>query len=56
LAYQRTGDPITIGVEFPDVENWWRNFDGEGGPLSLHLDGTDRPGHAIARRDGRGAW
>ena len=52
VAFQRSGDAITIGVEFPDAKNWWRNFDGEGGPLSLHLDGVDRPGHGVARRNG----
>lgn len=52
VSCRRSGDEITIGVEFPDAKNWWRNFEGDGGPLSLHLDGTDRPGHAVARRDG----
>ncbi|MFY1634163.1 hypothetical protein ACN27F_12915 [Solwaraspora sp. WMMB335] len=54
VAYRRTGDVVTIGVQLPDAKAWWRNFLGEGGPISLHLDGTDRAGHAIARRDERG--
>jgi hypothetical protein len=33
---------------------WWRNFLAEGGPISLQLDGIDRTGHAIARRDEAG--
>jgi len=54
VAYRRSGDIVTIGVQFPDAKAWWRNFVGEGGPVSLHLDGADRPGHAIARRDDKG--
>ncbi len=54
VGYRRTGDEITIGVRFPDAKTWWRNFLGTGGPLALHLDGADRSGHAVARRDDRG--
>jgi hypothetical protein len=45
---------ITIGVQMPDAKNWWRNFLGDGEPLTLELDGADRTGHAVARRDDRG--
>lgn len=54
VAYQLAGDVVTIGVRLPDAKKWWRNFTGEGGPLTLQLDGADRTGHATARRDGRG--
>lgn len=54
VGYRRTRDGVTIGVQLPDAKNWWRNFLDEGGPLTLHLDGVDRAGHAVARRDGRG--
>ncbi|WP_426512467.1 nitroreductase/quinone reductase family protein [Dactylosporangium sp. McL0621] len=54
VAYRRTGDTVLIGVQFPDAKAWWRNFLGAGGPISLHLDGEDRPGHAVSRRDERG--
>lgn len=54
VAYRRTADTVTIGVQFPDAKNWWRNFLGEGGPVSLNLDGVERTGHAVARRDERG--
>jgi hypothetical protein len=47
------GDEIRIGVQMPDVKTWWRNFLGAGGPLTLRLNGTDRPGHAVAERDER---
>ncbi|WP_347625845.1 hypothetical protein [Sphaerisporangium sp. B11E5] len=54
VAFRRTADTVTIGVQFPDAKTWWRNFLAEGGPISLHLDGTDRTGHAVARRDEAG--
>ncbi|WP_106194583.1 hypothetical protein [Umezawaea tangerina] len=54
VGYRRVGDVVTIGVQFPDAKKWWRNFLGEGGPISLELDGVERGGHAVARRDERG--
>jgi hypothetical protein len=30
---------VTIGVRFPDAKTWWRNFLGDGAPISLDLDG-----------------
>jgi F420H(2)-dependent quinone reductase len=54
VSYRRAGDEVTIGVAMADAKSWWRNFLGGGGPISLRLDGTDRPGHAVARRDDRG--
>jgi hypothetical protein len=54
VGYRRTGDTVVIGVRIPGKKNWWRNFTGEGGPLSVELDGTARTGHAIARQDAKG--
>ncbi|NNH74866.1 nitroreductase family deazaflavin-dependent oxidoreductase [Nocardia uniformis] len=54
VNYRRKGDTLTIGVAMADKKTWWRNFLGEGGPISLHLNGVDRTGHAVARRDERG--
>nr|WP_067546341.1 hypothetical protein [Nocardia crassostreae] len=51
VAYWWTGDAITIGVALPDKKTWWRNFLGEGHPITLHLDGGDRTGLAVAHRD-----
>lgn len=51
VSYQRDGDTVTIQVSLPERKTWWRNFTGDGGPLSLHLDGADRAGHALARVD-----
>jgi hypothetical protein len=53
VAYRRSDNTVTIGVQMADRKGWWRNFLGDGGPLSLELDGTQRTGHAVARPDGR---
>ncbi|AXB44701.1 hypothetical protein [Amycolatopsis albispora] len=54
VGYQQRGDVVVIGVRMPDAKNWWRNFTGEGGPITVELDGVDRSGHATARRDAKG--
>lgn len=55
VNYQLSGDDVTIRVMGPDAKNWWRNFLGEGGPITLlNFRGTDRTGHAVAARDERG--
>ncbi|AMO61458.1 nitroreductase/quinone reductase family protein [Mycolicibacterium phlei] len=55
VAYRRSGDEITIHVMAPDKKVWWRNFTGDGGPLTLlNLDGRDQTGHAVAHRDAQG--
>jgi hypothetical protein len=52
VGYQRVGDTIAISVSLPERKTWWRNFTGDGGPVSLHLDGADRTGQAVALVDG----
>lgn len=55
VGYRRSGEEIVIPVGMPDKKNWWRNFLGEGGSITLvGLDGRDRAGHAIATRDDSG--
>lgn len=55
VGYRRSGDGIVINVMSPDSKTWWRNFLGEGGPITLlNFDGADRTGHAIAGRDEKG--
>jgi hypothetical protein len=54
VNYRRVGDEIVIRVGLPVAKNWWRNFLGGGGPITLRLNGTDRTGHAVATRDGQG--
>lgn len=54
VAYRRRGDDVTIGVAMPDAKSWWRNFLGDGGPITLEFDDGDRTGHAVSTRDDRG--
>jgi hypothetical protein len=54
VGYQRKGDTVDIQVMMPDSKTWWRNFNGEGGPLTLELDGTEKTGHATSHRDDKG--
>ena len=55
VSYRRSGDDVVIGVGMPDAKSWWRNFLGDGGPITLlNFRGTDRTGHAVATRDDAG--
>jgi hypothetical protein len=55
VGYRRSGKTLTINVAAPDAKNWWRNFLGDGGQITLmNLDGADRSGHATAHRDDKG--
>jgi hypothetical protein len=55
VSYQRRGNDVVIRVMSPDKKTWWRNFLGDGAPLTLtNYNGADRTGHAVAHRDERG--
>jgi hypothetical protein len=55
VGYRRSGDRIVINVMSPDNKTWWRNFLGDGGPITLlKFDGRDRTGHAVTDRDDKG--
>lgn len=55
VAYRRAGQDIVISVAMPDKKSWWRNFLGEGAPITfVGLDGRDRSGHAVATRGAGG--
>ena len=55
VAYRRRDDEnIDIGANLPDAKTWWRNFLGEGAPLSVTLAGVERAGHGVAHRDEKG--
>src|ERR1700739_1298601 len=55
VAYRRRGDEaIDIGVNMPDAKTWWRNFLGDGAPLSVTLGGVDRAGHGGGQGAGQG--
>ncbi|OBA37046.1 hypothetical protein A5777_04990 [Gordonia sp. 852002-10350_SCH5691597] len=55
VNYVRSGDTVTIGVAMPDRKTWWRNFTGDGAPISVTLDGENRTGHAVASKDSKGS-
>lgn len=48
--YKRSGDTVTIGVAMADRKSWWRNFTGDGAPVSVTLDGATRTGHGQSVR------
>ncbi|KAB7757308.1 hypothetical protein [Mycolicibacterium mucogenicum] len=55
VNYRLSGDDVIISVMAPDSKSWWRNFLGEGAPITLlNFRGADRSGHAIATRDDKG--
>jgi hypothetical protein len=55
VAYRRRDDEnIDIGANLPEAKTWWRNFLGDGAPLSVTLDGVERAGHGVAHRDDKG--
>ncbi|MFT3898650.1 MAG: hypothetical protein QM728_00170 [Gordonia sp. (in: high G+C Gram-positive bacteria)] len=54
VAYRRRGDEVIIGVAGAKHKSWWRNFYPDGGPITIHLDGQERTGFAVARQDPRG--
>lgn len=54
VGYQRQGDVVSIQVMMPDDKTWWRNFSGEGAPLTLELDDKQLTGHATSHRDDKG--
>jgi hypothetical protein len=50
VAYKRTPSGVRIMVALPDQKQWWRNFEGDGGELTVLLDKQERSGHAVAAR------
>ncbi|WP_062992456.1 nitroreductase/quinone reductase family protein [Nocardia anaemiae] len=54
VNYRRSNGEYIIGVAMPDKKKWWRNFLGEGAPITLRIGGVDQSGHAVAHRDERG--
>jgi hypothetical protein len=54
VAYRRSGDTITVNANLPQTKTWWRNFLGDGGPVTVQFDGTEHTGHAVAAQDHKG--
>jgi hypothetical protein len=51
VAHRHSGADVIIAANMPEAKTWSRNFLDDGGPLTLHLDGTERGGHAVAKRE-----
>lgn len=54
VSYRRGGDELEIAANMPEVKNWWRNFVGDGAPMSVRLNGVECAGHGVAQRDASG--
>lgn len=54
VAFRQKGNELLIGVAMPDKKNWWRNFLDEGDQVTVKLQGVDRAGHAVSRRNDAG--
>ncbi len=53
VGFKRTPEGVRIMVALPDQKQWWRNFEGDGGELTLLLDKQERTGRAVAARSGK---
>ncbi|MFG1603890.1 hypothetical protein [Actinoplanes sp. NPDC049265] len=49
VAYRLVEGGAVIEVSLPERKTWWRNFTGDGGPITV----LERRGHATAERAGR---
>jgi hypothetical protein len=50
VGYERDGDDVTIGIDWPERKRWWRNLR-EPAPVELRLAGVRRTGVAQAHGD-----
>jgi F420H(2)-dependent quinone reductase len=50
VGYQRDGDRVTVGVDWPERKRWWRNLS-DAAPVEIWLAGVRRSGTARARGD-----
>ncbi len=53
VAYQQSGETLTIPVMWPERKLWWRNLR-DGAAVRVRLGGAERSGRAIAVVDDRG--
>jgi hypothetical protein len=53
VSYLQEDDRVRITVGWPDQKLWWRNLQGDGGPVRLRIRGVERTGHAVARGNER---
>jgi deazaflavin-dependent oxidoreductase (nitroreductase family) len=50
VGYDRDGDRVTIGVDWPERKRWWRNLR-DAAPVEIWLAGVRRAGTAQAHGD-----
>ena len=50
VGYDRDGDRVTVGVDWPERKRWWRNLL-EPAPVEIWLAGVRRTGTGQARGD-----
>jgi deazaflavin-dependent oxidoreductase (nitroreductase family) len=50
VGYQRDGDRVTVGVDWPERKRWWRNLL-EAARVEIRLAGVRRTGTGQARGD-----
>ena len=52
VGYERGGpERVLVRVGLPDRKTWWRNFTGDGHPVTVLLDGRERVGHGVVVRE-----
>jgi hypothetical protein len=51
LNCRQVGDEVVIRVGLPGAKNWWRDFLGNGGPITLPAQRHQPIRHAVASRD-----
>lgn len=54
VTYTRRGEEVRVWVAKPDAKTWWRNFTGDGAPLTITMGDEVRQGHAVAHRGSDG--
>jgi hypothetical protein len=50
VGYERDGDRVTIGVDWPERKRWWRNLS-DAAPVEIWLAGVRRVGTGRAHGD-----
>ena len=55
VAYRRVSpNELVVRVGGAKYKTWWRNCYPDGGPITVHLDGAQRTGFAVARTTDKG--
>lgn len=55
VNYRQSGDTVTVLVMAPAQKSWWKNFTGDGAPITVEYPGGGRrTGHAVSTSDDKG--